>query len=62
VAVEGLNYGKFPGDWYGVGAISHIMETLTEKYNPIDKFKICVFQDGNLVLEDIELRAQPLSP
>jgi len=62
VVVEGLKFGKLPGDWYGVGNISHIMEALTEKYQPIQNLKICVFQDGNLILEDIELRAQPLNP
>ena len=60
VALEGLKYGKFPGDWYGVGNIAHVMEALTEKYQPIKNLKICVFQDGNLILENIELRALPL--
>jgi Peptidase family C54 len=61
VAVEGLKYGKLPGDWYGVGAISNIIETLTERYEPVANFKICVFQEGNIILEDIESRATPLS-
>jgi hypothetical protein len=61
VAVEGLKYGKLPGDWYGVGAISNIIETLTERYEPVPNFRICVFQEGNIILEDIESRATPLS-
>lgn len=61
VAVEGLKYGKLPGDWYGVGAISNIIETLTERFEPVPNFKICVFQEGNIILEDIESRAMPLS-
>jgi hypothetical protein len=56
-----LKYGKLPGDWYGVGAISNIIETLTERFEPVPNFKICVFQEGNIILEDIESRAMPLS-
>ena len=60
-AAEGLKFGNLPGDWYGVGAIANIIETLTERYEPVQNFKICVFQDGNIIFEDIESRAMPLS-
>ncbi len=55
-----MKHGKYPGDWYGCGTISNVFEALTERYSPVPRFKVCVFQDGNLVLEDIEFRAQPL--
>lgn len=45
-----------------MGTISHVMEALTEKYQPIKNLKLCVFQDGTLIFEDVELRAQPLCP
>jgi len=57
VVSEGLSYEKLPGDWYGVGCVSKIMETLNDKYRPIDTFKICVFQDGIVILEDIKEKA-----
>jgi hypothetical protein len=39
--LEGLDYGKLPGDWYGINNITAIMLGLNEKYSPIKNFKIC---------------------
>jgi hypothetical protein len=54
VAVEGLELGKAPGDWYGINAISHIIQGLNEKYSPIAGFKVCVFNDGNIICDQID--------
>jgi hypothetical protein len=52
--VEGLELGRAPGDWYGINAISHIVQGLNEKYSPIAGFKVCVFNDGNIICDQID--------
>jgi len=54
VAVEGLELGRAPGDWYGINTISHIIQGLNEKYSPIAGFKVCVFNDGNILCDQID--------
>ena len=54
MAVEGLELGRAPGDWYGISAITHIMQGLNEKYSPIGGFKVCVFNDGNILCDQID--------
>lgn len=52
--MEGLELGRAPGDWYGINAISHIVQGLNEKYSPIAGFKVCVFNDGNIICDQID--------
>ena len=54
VAVEGLEVGKLPGDWYGVNTICNLFEKLNERYQPVKQFKICNFQDGNIICDRIK--------
>ena len=35
IVFEGLNYGKFPGDWYGISNVTNILQVLNEKYLPL---------------------------
>ena len=49
VAVEGLEFGKLPGNWYGVNTITNVFEVLNEKYRPLPDFKVCVFQDSCII-------------
>jgi len=58
IAVEGLEAGKLPGDWYGVNAIANVVEALNVRYQPVPKFSVCVFPDSCLVFEKIELAAR----
>jgi len=51
IAYEGLSHYKLPGEWYGVGSISNIMDTLTNKFAPVDDFRVYVVQDGNIIME-----------
>ena len=48
------DYGVYPGDWYGINTASLIFENLDTKYAPINQFKICTFQDGNISLPKIQ--------
>lgn len=43
IALEALEYGRLPGDWYSVSNISYILERLNDKYRPVPNFKIYVF-------------------
>lgn len=55
VAEIGLkDYGVYPGDWYGINTASLIFENLDCKFNPLQNFKICTFQDGNICLPKIQ--------
>ena len=54
MAVEGLELGRAPGNWYGINAISHIIQGLNEKFSPIAGFKVCVFNDGNIICDQID--------
>jgi hypothetical protein len=50
VAVEGLDhFGKVPGEWYGVGSITQVVEALNSKFKPIDDFEVCVFNEGIVI-------------
>ena len=54
VAEIGLkDYGVYPGDWYGINTASLIFENLDAKYTPMNQFRICTFQDGNICLPRI---------
>ena len=59
--MEGLDQGKLPGDWYGVNTLTNIIETLNEKFRPIPNFKICVFNDGNIISDLINKQGQASS-
>lgn len=37
---EALQKGRFPGDWYSIGLVSQIIETLNMKYHPVDNFQM----------------------
>ena len=52
--MEGLELGRTPGDWYGINAICHIIQGLNEKYSPVAGFKVCVFNDGNIICDQID--------
>jgi hypothetical protein len=51
---EGLLAGKVPGDWYGVNTIANIVCELNQRYRPVKGFKICSFNDGNMICEVID--------
>ncbi|TNV79255.1 hypothetical protein FGO68_gene13656 [Halteria grandinella] len=40
--------GKVPGEWFGVGAMTKILEELNDRFHPVQNFEICVF-DENLI-------------
>lgn len=54
IVYEGLEFGKLPGDWYGINNVSMILEMLNSKYQPVDNFMICVLQEGSIVIDFIE--------
>merc|ERR1712110_1411352 len=55
VAEIGLkDYGVYPGDWYGINTASLIFENPDSKYEPLKKFRICTFQDGNICLPKLQ--------
>lgn len=58
IAVEGLEAGKLPGDWYGVNTITNVIEVLNVRYSPVPNFSICTFQDSCIIFEKIELAAR----
>jgi len=44
VAETGLkDYGKYPGEWYGISAASQVFEKLDTNFRPIENFRICTF-------------------
>lgn len=52
VAEVGLkDYGRFPGEWYGISTASQVFEKLESNYRPIENMRICNFQDGNINFE-----------
>eukprot|EP00347_Sterkiella_histriomuscorum_P012007 403370248 len=53
IAIQGLQIGRFPGDWYGVSSITTILQSLNDNYKPFSQFEICTFQDGYIVFETI---------
>jgi|LauGreDrversion4_2_1035121.scaffolds.fasta_scaffold427951_1 hypothetical protein len=61
IAVKGLDQGKLPGDWYGVNATANVIQELNEKYRPLPNFKICVFNDGNIICDLIDAQGKASS-
>jgi cysteine protease ATG4 len=49
ICKAGLSLGKQPGDWYGPQSMLQALKQV----NRIDKFKIAVCSDGNIVLDKI---------
>jgi len=43
-----------PGNWFGVGAVSHLMCKLNRMFRPLcDDFQVCVMTDGFVIFEKI---------
>jgi hypothetical protein len=56
VAVEGLKeFGKYPGEWYGVNTASQVFQILCEKY--YTPLKIVVLNEGQLIGTEITSKA-----
>jgi hypothetical protein len=61
VAEIGLvEFGVYPGQWYGINSMSLVMEQLCKLHQPIPNFAICTFQDGNIDFSKIEKTAREL--
>ena len=54
ICQEAKMEGIMPGQWYGPQMISNVLMSINDRLKPLDKFKIVVCFDSNIVFEEIE--------
>lgn len=58
VARMSLVFDRYPGEWHGNKSISLVFSHLFKVYNPISKFKMCIFGDESVFYDKIEKYAR----